>query len=247
MNIFGETRTRVRGRHALIAADGYVPSNLPGISGAMANVVISPAMGAGLTQLLLTFEPEGRAVFPESGIETCVFLIDGGCKAAVGGRSETLAGGGFVFCPAGARLELSSAVKGTRAIIFQKHYEGLDGAPEPEPVFGNEEAIEAIPFLGDPAARLKTLLPETPSFDMAVNLFTFQPGARLPFVETHVMEHGLVILEGEGVYRLEEDWYPVCAGDSIWMAPYCPQWFVAMGNEPTRYLYYKDINRSPMA
>ncbi len=81
---------------------------------------------------------------------------------------------------------------------------------------------------------------------MAINLFTYQAGARLPFVETHIMEHGLIMLEGEGVYRLENAWYPVKAGDAIWMAPYCPQWFVAMGNGPAAYLYYKDINRSPM-
>ena len=32
----------------------------------------------------------------------------------------------------------------------------------------------------------------------------------------------------------------------IWMAPFCPQWFVAMGKDPARYLYYKDVNRDPM-
>ena len=31
------------------------------------------------------------------------------------------------------------------------------------------------------------------------------------------------------------------------MAPYCPQWFVAMGKSPARYLYYKDVNRDPQA
>ena len=35
----------------------------------------------------------------------------------------------------------------------------------------------------------------------------------------------------------------VQSGDVIWMAPYCAQWFVAMGKSPARYLYYKDVNR----
>ncbi len=35
-------------------------------------------------------------------------------------------------------------------------------------------------------------------------------------------------------------------GDVIWMASYCPQWFVAMGKSPARYLYYKDVNRDPL-
>jgi (S)-ureidoglycine aminohydrolase len=30
------------------------------------------------------------------------------------------------------------------------------------------------------------------------------------------------------------------------MGPYCPQWFVAMGKEPARYLYYKDVNRAAL-
>ena len=37
---------------------------------------------------------------------------------------------------------------------------------------------------------------------------------------------------------------PVAAGDVIWMAPFCPQWFVAMGKTPASYLYYKDVNRA---
>ncbi len=28
-------------------------------------------------------------------------------------------------------------------------------------------------------------------------------------------------------------------GDVIWMAPYCPQWFAAVGEEPAGYIYYK--------
>jgi (S)-ureidoglycine aminohydrolase len=89
------------------------------------------------------------------------------------------------------------------------------------------------------------LLPLDERYDMAVNIFTYQPGATLPFVETHIMEHGLLMLSGQGIYRLEGNHYPVTAGDVIWMAPYCPQWFVAMGDEPASYLYYKDVNRLP--
>jgi (S)-ureidoglycine aminohydrolase len=245
--IFGETRTKVAPRHALIAPDGHVPSVLPGISGAVTNVVISPAMGAGLTQLLITFAEGGHAEFAGDDVETCAYIMEGGCVATIDSASEPLGKGGYVFCPAGKKLELSRPAAGTKITIFQKYFEELEGIPGPAPVFGNGKDVEGQPFLGDPDARLKVLLPDTPSFDMAVNLFTYQPGARLPFVETHIMEHGLIMLEGEGVYRLEDSWYPVTAGDAIWMAPYCPQWFVAMGKGPASYLYYKDINRSPMA
>jgi (S)-ureidoglycine aminohydrolase len=122
----------------------------------------------------------------------------------------------------------------------------LDGTVPPETVVGREGQVTGQPFLGDEDARLQTLLPIHPSFDMAVNIFTYVPGACLPFVETHIMEHGLLMPEGKGIYRLEDRWYPVAAGDCIWMAPYCPQWFTAVGKSRTRYLYYKDVNR-PMS
>ena len=131
-------------------------------------------------------------------------------------------------------------------LIFQKKFEPLAGANRPGVIVGHESKVAARPFLGNADARLQVLLPDKPEFDMAVNIFTYQPGATLPFVETHVMEHGLQMLRGQGIYRLDADWHPVQAGDVIWMAPYCPQWFVAMGKTPASYIYYKNVNRAPM-
>jgi len=37
----------------------------------------------------------------------------------------------------------------------------------------------------------------------------------------------------------------VQAGDFIWMAPYCPQWFGAIGKQAAKYLIYKDWDRYP--
>jgi (S)-ureidoglycine aminohydrolase len=39
---------------------------------------------------------------------------------------------------------------------------------------------------------------------------------------------------------------PVKKGDAIWMAPYVPQWFAALGNEPARYILYKDTTEDPL-
>jgi (S)-ureidoglycine aminohydrolase len=72
---------------------------------------------------------------------------------------------------------------------------------------------------------------------------TYLPGATLPMVEIHVMEHGQLMLSGGGIYRLGDCWYPVAEGDFIWMAPFCPQWFGALGKTPAKYLIYKDWNR----
>ena len=57
------------------------------------------------------------------------------------------------------------------------------------------------------------------------------------------MEHGLLVLAGTLVYRLADHWYPVAAGDAIWMGPFCPQWCCAYGPGPAEYLIYKDWNR----
>jgi len=94
--------------------------------------------------------------------------------------------------------------------------------------------------------QVKCLLPDELQFDFAVNTMVYQPGAALSMVEMHVMEHGLLMLEGGGIYRLGEAWYPVTAGDFIWMAPWCPQWFGAIGKNPAKYLIYKDWNRHPL-
>lgn len=37
------------------------------------------------------------------------------------------------------------------------------------------------------------------------------------------MEHWLYVLEGKVVYRLNEDWVEVEAGDYMWLRSYCPQ------------------------
>ena len=79
--------------------------------------------------------------------------------------------------------------------------------------------------------------------DMHVNIVTFEPGGLIPFEETHVMEHGLYVLEGKAVYKLNRDWVEVEAGDFMWLRAFCPQACYAGGPGRFRYLLYKDVNR----
>lgn len=237
----GLTRTIVRRNYALIAPDGYVPSVLPGWTGCAAYVIISEAMGARVTQLIIDC-PEGAQGQGTTGDNSWFFYLVSG-SGSVNGRE--LAAGGFAFVPAGGNYEFEAHAASTRVIIFHKRYAPIEGIAPPAFLSGQENEIAEAPFLGDPHARLKSLLPDAADFDMAVNIFTYDPGATLPFVETHIMEHGMLFLSGSGVYRLDESWHPVTAGDSIWIAPYCAQWFIAAGPEPARYIYYKDVNRMP--
>jgi len=243
---FGHTRTRIAARHALIAPDGHVKSGVPGITGATAVILINEAMGAKFAQLLVTFEAGGSAAMAASEIETAGYFETGGGTITVGGAKKRCGEGGYFFAPAGAAWSITAPRRGTRVTLFQKKFAPLAGAAAPGAIIGDVAKVKGEPFLGDPDARLQVLLPDEPAFDLAMNVFTYQPGATLPFVETHVMEHGLLMLAGQGVYRLEDSWYPVAAGDAIWMAPFCPQWFVAMGKTPATYLYYKDVNRAAL-
>jgi (S)-ureidoglycine aminohydrolase len=161
----------------------------------------------------------------------------------IGREKQRCLAGSFFLAPAGQTWSITSALLGTRVTLFHKKYAPLAGVPAPKAVIGDAAAIKGEPFLGDPKAILKVLLPDNPSFDLAMNIFTYQPKATLPFVETHIMEHGLLMLSGEGIYQLEKSRYDVQKGDVIWMAPYCPQWFIAKGKHPASYLYYKDVNR----
>jgi (S)-ureidoglycine aminohydrolase len=245
MNVFGSTRSRVCKDHALITPDSFVQSSLPGWEKTQGVILISPQLGARFMQYLALMEPGAAAAPALPGVERVLYVLDGAVTLTLGLELEhTLTAGGFAFIPPGADIQLC-ARSASRLNVFEKRYLQRPGLTSPAVLFGQEQTVEGAPFLGDPDAVLQTLLPQDPAFDLAVNIFTYRPGATLPMVEIHVMEHGLLMLEGQGVYRLGDAWYPVREGDVIWMASYCPQWFVAMGKSPARYLYYKDVNRDP--
>ena len=245
--LFGFTRTVVKPRYALLTPDSFVPSNLPGWNNCLAVVNISPAMaGPRFAQIQITLDSNSSGASNTGLLEHFYYVLSGKCSAKIGGKKIELTAGGYVFVPPKTNFEFFGAPKGTKLLVFQKQFQPLAGAKKPSVILGHETDVKGQPFLGNDDARLQVLLPDNAAFDMAVNIFTYQPGATLPFVETHIMEHGLLMLSGQGVYRLDADHYPVTAGDVIWMASYCPQWFVAMGKTPASYIYFKDVNRVPL-
>ena len=132
-----------------------------------------------------------------------------------------------------------------QAVVIEKPYEALAGTKTPAAFAGRENDLSVALLNDDPWLEVRGLIPDDPAFDFRVNTMTYHPGAALPVVEVHVMEHGLLMLAGCGIYRLGEHWYPVETGDFIYMAPYCPQWFGALGKVPAKYLLYKDWARHP--
>ncbi len=245
--LFGSTRDVVKERYALRTPSGFVASCLPGWREAVSVVQISQALGADFCQLFITLQKGGEGSGNTGELEFVVYVLAGKCLAQLGGKQHKLGAGSYAYLPAHSDFRFAEAQPGTQLLVFQKRFQPLAGAAVPELIVGAAADIPGQPFLGNEDARLQVLLPDRPEFDLAVNIFTYQPGATLPFVETHIMEHGLLMLQGQGIYRLDADWHPVQAGDVIWMAPYCPQWFVAMGKTPASYIYYKDVNRAPLA
>jgi (S)-ureidoglycine aminohydrolase len=244
--LFGFTRDVVKSRYALRTPSGFVPSQLPGWNNCVCVIQISPAMGANFSQFLITFNKNGAGRGNSGNTEFFVFVLNGKCASTISGKKQKLVAGSYAYIPPDEEFEFRDASIGAQLLIFQKKYEPLVGFEKPDALVGHQKNIKGQPFLGNDDARLQVLLPDNPQFDLAVNIFTYQPGATLPFVETHIMEHGLVMLSGQGVYRLDADYHPVQTGNVIWMAPYCPQWFVAMGKTPASYIYYKDVNRAPI-
>ena len=245
MEVFGHTRSRLTRDHALITPDTHVESPLVGWENSLAVVHISPKIGARFQQYTVIMDAGGRSGAAGTGVERFVYVLDGGIEIEVDGKRYPLPVGGYAFVPADVEHSISAQQK-AKLIVFEKLFQPLSGFAQPKLVVGNAQQIEGLPFMGDPDARLQTLLPVSFEFDVAVNIFTYQPGATLPQVEMHVMEHGLQMIAGQGIYRLSDSYYPVISGDVIWMASWCPQWFVAMGKEPASYIYYKDIHRDSL-
>lgn len=245
MEISALTRSEVKSSHAIVSPDGYINSCVPGWTRCTVNILISKEMGARFTQTLITCRPDTVLAGQTQQVQVCFYVISGQITATTNGVTKVLVSGHYLYLPEWKEYELSSPAEGTRLVSFHKTYEPHEGAAVPDTIFGNAADLPASEYLGDPAVRIKVLLPDNLSFDMAVNILTYDPGAHFPFVETHIMEHGMHFLQGQGIYRLDQDWYPVKEGDSIWMAPYCRQWFTAMGKAPAVYIYYKNVNRFP--
>jgi len=163
----------------------------------------------------------------------------------VPGKQHTLGPRGFAYMP--ERLAHSvTATAASRVAVFEKRYRPLDSTTAPQLIVSSEDTVRSQALNDDSDLQVKCMLPDHPSYDFAVNTMTYQPGAALSMVEMHIMEHGLLMLEGGGIYRLGDCWYPTTAGDFIWMGPWCPQWFGAIGKKPAKYLIYKDSNRHPL-
>ncbi|WP_126978170.1 bifunctional allantoicase/(S)-ureidoglycine aminohydrolase [Frigidibacter oleivorans] len=227
-----------------------VTSFLPGWSGTRMWLIARPMSGFSETfsQYVMEVAPGGGSDRPEpdAGAQGVIFVTGGVIWLRIGGEEHELGPGGYAYLPAGCDWRLRNG--GTEPARFhwvRKIWEPAEGIARPDPFVTDEAEIApiAMPDTGGGWATTRFVDPADLRHDMHVNIVTLQPGATIPFEETHVMEHGLYVLQGKAVYKLNRDWVEVEAGDFMWLRAYCPQACYAGGPGPFRYLLYKDVNR----
>lgn len=243
MHHLGSTRSSLKFDHLLQTPDTFIRAPLPGADGVEFVIHTAPPLGARFTEITAEFVA-GGSLGPATA-QRFVYVLDGKLEVKTGGKRRVLTPGGYAYLPEGTAHTVR-ALGIARAAVIEKRYEPVAGAAAPTVVIGDEDDVASTAAMGDSAVRVRALLPDAESYDFAVNIMTYDPGASLSLVEIHVMEHGLMMLEGGGIYRLGDSWYPVHAGDFIWMRAYCPQWFGALGKRPAKYLIYKDWRRHPL-
>ena len=200
------------------------------------------------SQYIVEVSPGGGSSNPEAdpSAEAVLFVVEGGATLEVQNRKFELIPGSYVYLPPSSDWSLKNAQETNFKFHWiRKSYEAVDGLDAPEFFVTNETAIEPTPMPDTDGKWATTRFVDASDLrhDMHVTIVTFQPGAVIPFAETHVMEHGLYVLEGKAVYHLNKDWVEVEAGDYMWLRAFCPQACYAGGPGPFRYLLYKNVNR----
>jgi len=241
----GETRSSVKSRHALISPDSHEKIELPHWPGTEVVFLITPDMGARFSLFEVKALVPTEILPPPHKGARFILVRQGEAMVVSNGQNHQLSEGDYAYLPHDEDHQITLA-EGAGLLCLERRYVAISSAHVPTLFVSSIAGTSRSTLRGDTRLQIQKLLPDDMGFDMEINVMEFEPGTTLPYVETHFMEHGLMMLDGGGVYRLDESWYPVMSGDVIWMGPFCPQWFGALGRENARYLIYKNWNRDPM-
>ena len=227
-----------------------VTSALPFWDGTRAWILARPLSGFAETfsQYIMEVAPGGGSERPEPDpkAQGVFFVVEGAVTLTIGGETHRLEAGGYAYIPPATAYRVTNEGAGAaRFHWIRKAYEPVEGLDAPDVLISSDSAVAptVMPDTNGAWATSRFVDPADMRHDMHVTVVTFQPGGVIPFAETHVMEHGLYVLEGKAVYRLNTDWVEVEAGDFMWLRAFCPQACYAGGPGPFRYLLYKDVNR----
>ena len=227
-----------------------VTSNLPFWEQTRLWVIARPLSGFAETfsQYIVEVSPGGGSDRPEldPAAEGVVFLVGGTLQVTIEGTKHEMGPGGYAFVPPGCDWQVrNTGDEAARFHWIRKAYQRVEGIEVPEAFVTNETDVEGgeMPDTNGAWTTQRFVDPGDVRHDMHVNIVNFEPGGVIPFPETHVMEHGLYVLEGKAVYLLNNDWVEVQEGDFMWLRAFCPQACYAGGPGRFRYLLYQDVNR----
>jgi (S)-ureidoglycine aminohydrolase len=235
-----------RGRHRpaftlLTPANRYM-SRLPSLTDVGYFKLVTPRREpARFAQYLLQIPASGARTMLGPQFEHFLFGLGGDAAVVSGGDVLQLGEGGFVYVPPSMRFDLRAHGAGS-LLWIKRVYQRWPSLGPPDPVSGHVTQLEAISGGVAGLSRRELLDPADAAFDFNMSLMSFDPGAGLPQIEIHDEEHGLYMTTGGGAYHLDGEQHDVQAGDFVYMAPYCPQGFVA-GPGGAGYLLYKDVYR----
>ncbi|MEP6797429.1 MAG: bifunctional allantoicase/(S)-ureidoglycine aminohydrolase, partial [Lapillicoccus sp.] len=213
-------------------------------------VIARPLSGFAETfsQYIVEVSPGGGSDQPEldPGAEGVVFVVAGTLTLTLDGQTHQLDTGGYAFLPPGPAWTLHNTSEEVATFHWiRKAYQVVPGIEIPPAFVTSDAEVPGgeMPGTNGVWTTQRFADPTDVRHDMHVNIVTFEPGGVIPFPETHVMEHGLYVLEGKAVYLLNNDWVEVQEGDFMWLRAFCPQACYAGGPGRFRYLLYKDVNR----
>jgi (S)-ureidoglycine aminohydrolase len=244
-DIFSGHRAVVHHRYAVITPSQVTPRLASGWEKAACHLVLSPVMGSRFSQSLVILQADGQCSGNTGMEQYFVSVLEGTASVLLDDRRHRLEAGSYFFVPAGKDMLINSSGAGTRLLVTQRHYRVLAGVPKPPGFVSHERDLKPSPLSGVEGVQIRPMLPDQPSFDLAANLVSFEPGAALPGICLKPVELARVMLRGRGLYRAEGNWQGVEAGDVVWTASYCPHQFFALGRQGAAYLCFEEVNRDP--
>ena len=259
-NVPGFTRSKLKPDYAMIAHESRVYGGLFGWENTNGAYVVSPGMNkATILMTMVSMNTNAKSYVPSPGAWRFAFVLDGKCSirykdedAEAEVTKEGLTAGEYFYFPMNTEHEIYTDSDNQCELVMYEAFTKpkLNGKPDEFPtgqkvIVGETDSLPNIETPGE-IFRLKKLLPQTLEYDVNFHVMDFAPGETLNVKELHHPQHGLVILEGQGIYRLNDDFMPVQQGDVIYMSPWVTQWYGALGKNRTRYLISKDTHRDPL-
>jgi (S)-ureidoglycine aminohydrolase len=239
--IIGQNRSMLTPHYCVFPPEGIMDSLLPAWPGCIVRFQATPEMGARFAQALLILPP-GSGGGAADGLQHFFYVTQGEAELRFDGRTERLLPGGYAYLPPGTAYTFRALGEAeARALWVRKPFQVVGGVAPPRAIVGHRDTAQREE--NGPRWRVLLLGTRDLSMDFEMNIMGYAPGAHFWCVETHIMEHGMVMLEGQALQMLGRDWHELWEGDFVWMGPYVPQQIYATGAGNCEYMLYKDVNR----